>query len=90
MKVRARAKKIDDLPEWAKCCDWYWKNLHDLGVVILDLDEQKRINPQDGEGVRCKQCKTERPSVLAVRNISTGNFTLLECFDLDEGPLESA
>lgn len=85
--VKARAKSPDQIPEWARCCGEYYKHLVGLGEVTIDLSETY-MPVAHKRRLRCRWCHSDHGNNrLGVRNLTTGNFTVLECLDLDEGPI---
>ena len=81
MKVRARVKAREHLPEWAKCCQAHMDYMLGLPQMTLDVNELIKES-----GVVCLFCKVEHPEAPAALDIAEGDYMPLELCDLDEGP----
>jgi hypothetical protein len=68
--VRARPKRVEDLPEWAKCCDGRLAHHLKMPEVTLDIADH---------------CHNPFPSFRSARRIDTGHWCSIELVDLDEG-----
>jgi hypothetical protein len=78
--VRARPKAVEDLPEWAKCCQKYIDATLAIGEIIIDLDT---IHEEFFQG--CGFCFTRNPGYRKrVKDVADGQFCSFDCFDLDE------
>jgi hypothetical protein len=78
--VRARPKAVEDLPEWAKCCDGHLSALLASGEMIIDLDRVTWLLP----GYTCASCGRIRKAMKAVSVHGKNHFESLDLLDLDE------
>lgn len=53
--VRGRVKRVEDLPEWAKCCEEAVTYMQTLGQDLL-IDLSQHWNYAKGRCRFCKQC----------------------------------
>lgn len=86
MKVRARVKAPEYLPEWAKCCEESIKRDQSLGEFVVDLDDIALMG--SGECYCCDAIVPEKNEVMMVSGTGNGYRFPLELLDLDEGPME--
>lgn len=87
MLVRARVKREEYLPEWAKCCEASRKFYSAMDVEYVDLERQ-----QDGGEGCCVACESPIPEtrdIWAIRSNGKGGWSVIGVLDLDEGPLEA-
>lgn len=81
--VRARTKPVEQLPEWAVCCESQRVNMarpdKDFVVNLDSIFENDSI---------CQFCERCEPDVKYVHGIDCLPLAL-DWLDLDEGPLET-
>jgi len=77
---RARPKRIEDLPETAKCCSEYIAVTLAEGEIIIDLSRQRT------EEIYCQWCESSQEAVGAVE-IPSGQYVVLNEYDIDEKPI---
>lgn len=78
--VRARPKRVEDLPEWARCCDECLAELVDIGDVVVDT-----LTCEPSESRICWYCNAEGPSGTLVAVVGDDFWVRMELLDLDEG-----
>lgn len=85
MKVRARVKAPEHLPEWAKCCEApLTKVAEQMEYFIVDLSQTR-----SGEA-RCTACGAPLGHITQVIGyFPLAEWIVLDILDLDEGPLEA-
>ena len=79
--VRARSKRVEDLPEWARCCPEFNAAYQRMGEMTVDLDAT------DVGSFICHYCKTPHGKLKGVLDVGDNTFVSVECLDLDEGEL---
>jgi hypothetical protein len=91
--VRARPKRVEELPEWSQCCDSMRRaakeNESRFPLGILMDTAQIVLYPKG----RCVACKTSLPpirSYVIAEGVHKGKAIAIEALDLDEGPIGSA
>jgi hypothetical protein len=77
--VRARPKRVEDLPAWAKCCPAFGAAYQRIGEITVNLDET------DEAVMRCWYCKRPHGILKGVLDVGDQSYLALECLDLDEG-----
>ncbi len=84
--VRARPRRVEDLPEWAKCCDHAVSALELMGETVADSEDQHVFY-----GRICGYCGEGLPSLVSIKitlGIAAGCYVPMVLIDLDEGPME--
>jgi hypothetical protein len=86
MKVRARLKPIDHLPEWYKCCPAMIAKLIETSPNILLVV----IGSDFVAGARCPFCGFFKSNVrcLEVSGPTNAHGLAIEAYDLEEGLVE--
>jgi len=88
MKVRARVKAPEYLPEWAKCCEGFTK--HVLSLPEISFADASRISGV--ETGHCNYCGSTSHTTNIWTALADGREGLMgiELLDLDEGPIENS
>ena len=88
MKVRARVKAPEFLPEWAKCCEDFTK--HVLALPAISFAETKEIS--EVETGYCNFCGSKSRTANIMTRLVDGRegFMGIDLLDLDEGPIENS
>ncbi len=86
--VRARPKRVEDLPEWAKCCATLMQGIDKLGELVIDVSSVKNM----GDDRYCLFCKyrgipASAKQARIVQGEFPGDFVTIDLLDIDEGPL---
>lgn len=81
--VRARVKRLEDLPEWAKCCEKAANHNLALGEMTVDLEVFRQRN----HGY-CRFCERPIEPRKAVMDIADQSYVAFEILDLDESGVE--
>lgn len=79
--VRARPKAVEDLPEWAKCCEQFTAVLMAIGEITVDVSD---LDAPASRTLGCAFCGSVLPISKGVPDVADGLFIPLECFDIDE------
>jgi hypothetical protein len=91
VKVKARLKTLDEMPEWARCCDAQQRIIADKAGIILVVDTK---NTFIANNVTCPQCRSvarENVKYITVTDWPEcvplmGSPTVpMEFFEFDEG-----
>jgi hypothetical protein len=82
--VRARPKAIEDMPDWAKCCDEYIAATQKIGEITVDLST---LHDEFFNG--CGFCFARYSGARKrAMDVADGLYVSLETFDLDEGEMQ--
>lgn len=90
--TRARPKRPEDLPEWARCCKKYLADKQAYGEIVVDLaDRDVQRYCKHCNTPRCRHCGAPRPvPFIGVLDVASQSYVPLEVLELDEGPIEEA
>lgn len=86
MRVRAKIKAWDALPEWARCCEKKRKEHHAFTTDAFEVD----LSDTRSAGIgHCRFCRAEQPVMVDVTAYVDGvdYWIGIEVLDLDEGPM---
>ena len=79
--VKATPKKVEDLPEWARCCNNYIQAILDFGELLVDTSTIEKRSY-----LGCFWCRSARPQTQnMILDINDQTMVPLDCLELDEG-----
>lgn len=91
---RARPKRVEDLPEWARCCPEYTAAALAMGEMIIDRSRTTRNVPHKCPcgcgvvlGIACKWCDAQRPELIGVVDAIDGTWVPIDELEIDEKPI---
>lgn len=80
--VRARPKRVEDLPEWAFCCEAFTEGVSQSQEMVVDLSRNETGR------MACAFCHADHGVLHGVMDVSDGRLEAVELLDLDEGAEE--
>lgn len=87
MKVRARPKPVEQMPEWSKCCDELISHHLDTGEITVDVSDTHIPKARN-----CRFCHAVIDIAGRAARIHDGKYAgmmyPLQLLDLDEGPIQ--
>jgi hypothetical protein len=85
MIFRARLKPIDQIPEWAKCCQTMLDRAATHANEVIEVNSGVYL-----QDAKCEFCHRVIENLRCLRRVDRPDFAIvLDCYDLDEGEASS-